>query len=130
MKYNINLYSTNCQTNWVIRKVVLSYISKLNGLWRWEQWRSSVGLLASCPHRKKMDFTVFVFVANPAVSHRMMDHFLNEIIDRILQFCKFFIFLKMLPGHLCWSIQTWKEQMSAEKHLKKIMVIKRNGYNS
>ena len=43
----------------VLWKVVLSDISNLNGLGRWEQWRSSVELLASFPHRKKMDLTGF-----------------------------------------------------------------------
>ena len=114
----------------VIWKLVLSDIYQLNGLGRWEQWRSSVELLASFLHREKMDFSVFVLVANPAISHRMVDHFMNEIIHSILQFCKFFTFLKILPGHLCWSIQTWKQQMSAGKHLNKVMVIKRNGYNN
>ena len=51
----------------IIWKKVLSDISKLNGLGRWEQWRSSVELLARLPHRKKMDFPVSVFVANPAI---------------------------------------------------------------
>ena len=83
----------------VIWKVVLADLSKLNGLGRWEQWRSSVELLASFPHRKKVDFTVFIFVANPPILHRMMDHFINEIIDRILQFCKFF----HLSQNVTWS---------------------------
>ena len=35
-----------------------------------------------------MDF--IVFHCNPAVPHRMMDHFINEIIDGILEFLNFF----------------------------------------
>ena len=57
----------------------------------------------------------------------MMDHFRDEIIDEVLQFYKLFIFSKMraLLGLLLF------EQISAEKHLHKVMGNKkRNGYNS
>ena len=57
----------------------------------------------------------------------MMDHFMDEIIDEVLQFYKLFIFSKMwaLLGLLLF------EQISAEKHLHKVMGNKkRNGYNS
>ena len=57
----------------------------------------------------------------------MMDHFIDEIIDAILQFFKLFIFSKMwaLLGLLLFG------QISAEKLLHKVMGNKkRNGYNS
>ena len=53
----------------VIWKVVLSDISKLNDWGRWEQWSSSVELLAGFSQSKKMDFTVSVFVADPGISN-------------------------------------------------------------
>ena len=46
-----------------------------------------------------IDFTVFVVVIQPQpdnIKNRMLDHFMNEIIDMILQFCHFFICPKML----------------------------------
>ena len=46
-----------------------------------------------------MDFTFSVFAGDPGISHRMMDHFMNEIIDRIIQFCKFFHFSQ----NVTWS---------------------------
>ena len=109
----------------VIWKVVLSDISKLNDWGRWEQWSSSVELLAGFSQSKKMDFTVSVFVADPGISNRMMDHFMNEIIDRILQFCKFFhfsqnvtwssmlIFSNIKPGNECRK--TFKENDGDKK---------------
>ena len=45
----------------IIWKAVLLDISKLNGLGRWEKWRSSVELLASFPHRKKW-ISLFLFL--------------------------------------------------------------------
>ena len=47
----------------------------------------------------------------------MIDHFIDEIIDAILQFCKLFNFSKMwaLLGLLLF------EQISAEKHLRKVI---------
>ena len=47
-----------------------------------------------------------------------MDYFMNEIIDGILQFSKVF------------HQDEAEYQMNAGKRLSKVMVLKRNGYNS
>ena len=80
----------------VIWKVVLSEISKLNDLGKWEQWKSSVELDSFL--QEEDGFHCFC-CSNPVI-YRMMDHFMNEIIDGILQFCNFFHLPKMIVIYL------------------------------
>ena len=70
-----------------------------------------------------MDFTVFVVVTQQ-ISHRMLDHIMIETIDAILQFYKCF--------HLSQNVSHLNlfKQMRAEKHLFKVEVTIKNGYDS
>ena len=60
--------------------------------------------------QEKYGFPCFC-CCNPAVLHRMMDHFMNETTDGILQFCKCYL-LKMLliQNHQTATIEKSKEQ--------------------
>ena len=88
MKYIINILQETARQHEVIWKVVLSEVSKLNDLWAVKIGVKIIGnsreKLASFL-KKKYDFYCFC-CCNPALSHRMIDHFMNELIDGILRF--------------------------------------------
>ena len=77
-------------------------------------------LLKKKETRKKDEFHCFCY-CNPTISHRMLDYFMNEIIDEILQFWEFFYLSQNVSHPDLFKL------VSPEKH--EVVVPKRNGYD-
>ena len=105
MMCTINFLKQTVRQIDAIREIVLKEISELNnlqGVNEHKKLREDLARLRFLPHKKsRKNYGFLCFCCfHPAISHNMMDHFMNAIIDLIFKFCKNFHMAMTVEEHL------------------------------